>query len=167
MRAGRLFPLLTAFMAAGMVAACAPAFSQAALDRVDRTVSFKQLQADPDAFRGTWVMAGGIIIETRNTRDGTSVEVLERPLDRHGRPIDTDVSAGRFIIWSPGFLDPAVYPPGKPISVIGEVSGQEVRPLGEMHYRYPVLDAKELHAWEPHSSPRVSFGFGVGVYHHF
>ena len=29
-------------------------------------------------------------------------------------------------------------PAGKAISLVGEVSGQEVRPLGGIHYRYPV-----------------------------
>jgi outer membrane lipoprotein len=154
-------------LAALAVAACAPAFSPEALDRVDRAVTFRQLQANPDAYLGKWVLAGGIILETRNAPDGTTLEVLERPVDRQGRPRETDDSAGRFLIKSHQFLDPADFHPGKRISLIGEVAGQEVRPLGEMQYRYPLLTPKELHVWEPHTSPPVSFGFGIGVVHHF
>jgi len=163
MRAIRAVTALIALAAAG----CAPAFSPEAMDRVDRTVSFRQLQAAPDAYRGKWLLAGGIILETKNTQQGTAIEVLERPVDRRGRPIETDESAGRFLVTANRFLDPAVFHPGKRISLIGEVAGQEVRPLGEMQYRYPVLVPKEMNLWEPHAEPQVSFGFGVGVSHHF
>ena len=163
-RAALAFCAIAVFAA---VAGCASKFSHEALDRVDRGIPFMQLQANPDAFRGKWVMEGGYIIETRNAHDGTYIEVLETPLDRQGRPLDTDQTGGRFIISSKQFLDPAVYHPGKPVSVIGEVSGQEVRLLGEVKYRYPVLTPQELHVWEPRSSPQVSFGFGIGVFHGF
>lgn len=167
MRANYAIIVLAAAAVALAVAACAPAFSPEAMARVDRTVSFRQLQAAPDAYRGTWVLAGGVILATRNLREGTSIEVLERPVDGHGRPLETDASDGRFIIQSNQFLDPADFHQGKRISLVGEVAGQDVRPLGEMQYRYPVLTARELHLWEPHSSPQVSFGFGIGVSHHF
>ncbi len=167
MRMNRAVIVLAVLAVALSIAACAPTFSREALNRVDRTVPFRQLQAAPDSYRGRWLLEGGVIIETRNTREGTVIEVLERPLDRQGRPRETDDSAGRFLIQSDQFLDPADFHPGKRISLVGEVTGQEVRPLGDMHYRYPVLTAKELHLWEPRSSPQVSFGFGVGVYHHF
>jgi outer membrane lipoprotein len=108
-----------------------------------------------------------MIIETRNTPEGTSIEVLQRPLDRQGRPLETDDTGGRFIIESPQFLDSAVYRPGKRISLVGEVSGQEVRPLGGIHYRYPVIAAKEIRLWEPRTAPRISFGVGIGVFHRF
>ena len=93
--------------------------------------------------------------------------MLQRPLDRQGRPLETDDTEGRFIIESPQFLDSAVYRPGKRISLVGEVSGQEVRPLGGIHYRYPVIAAKELQLWEPRTAPRFSFGVGIGVFHRF
>ncbi len=158
---------LPALLSLLMLTACAPSFSREFLDKVDRTVTFNELQSNPDRYRGTWVMLGGVIIETRNTQEGTSVEVLETPVDRRGRPHDIDASRGRFIIQSPQFLDSAVYYQGKQISVIGEVAGQEVRPLGAMHYRYPIINEKEIKLWEPGAGPRVSFGIGIGVFHRF
>ena len=80
---------------------------------------------------------------------------LQRPLDRQGRPRETDDTEGRFIIESPQFLDAAVYHAGKRISLVGEVSGQEVRPLGGIHYRYPVVAAKELQLWDRTDIPAV------------
>ncbi len=150
-----------------ILAACAPTFSRDLLDKVDRNLTFPELQSNPDRYQGSWVMLGGVIIETRNSQDGTSIEVLETPVDRRGRPRDIDASRGRFIIQSPQFLDSAVYYQGKQISVIGNIAGEEVRPLGGMHYRYPIVNEKEIRLWEPRTEPRVSFGFGIGVFHRF
>jgi outer membrane lipoprotein len=160
-----LFAILSAVAAA--MTACAPTFSKEIMEQVDRTISFRDLVKAPERYQGKWVMLGGVIIETRNSAQGSTVEVLQTPLDRQGRPRETDETAGRFIVESPEFLDAAVYQPGKRISLVGQVRGQEVRPLGEMNYRYPVISSKELRLWEQGTSPRVSFGFGVGVYHRF
>ena len=149
------------------LAGCAPTFSRELLDQVDSTTTFRELQNDPDRHVGKTFMLGGIILETRNTADSTIIQVLQRPLDRQGRPRETDETGGRFIIESPEFLDAAVYQPGKRISLIGQVTGQEVRPLGEIHYRYPVVSSKEVRLWETRQGPRFSFGVGIGVFHHF
>ena len=50
----------------------------------DQSISFRALQRDPDTFKGRWVMLAGVIIEARNTKEGTSIEVLQRPMDRWG-----------------------------------------------------------------------------------
>ncbi len=144
---------------------CAPPFSQAALDQVDRSITFTELRSDPDRYKGKWVMLAGVIVGARNTQEGTFIEVLQRPTDRRGRPLDTDVTEGRFIISSAKFLDAAVYQGGRLITVIGEVAGLKVQPLGEIEYRYPAVALKELHLWEPGAGPRFSFGVGVGVFH--
>lgn len=152
---------------AAALAACAPTFSREAMDRVSRDVSFRDVQKDPLRFKGTWVMVGGMILETRNSPEGTSIEVLQRPLDSRGRPEETDETEGRFIIVSAQYLDPAVYYGGKRISIVGEVTGQEVRPLGGINYLYPMIAAREVRLWEPWSEPRFSFGIGIGSYHRF
>ncbi len=147
-----------------LIAGCAPPFTRAALDRVDRTVTFKELQSDPEGRRGAWVMLAGQIIGTRNTPKGTFIEVLQRPMNRRGRPLDTDDTEGRFIIEATEFLDAAVYHAGRLISVIGEAAGEEVRPLGEIPYHFPLVSARELCLWEPSSGPQFVFGIG-GVFH--
>ena len=101
-----------------------------------------------------------------NFPEGTIVEVLERPLDRRGRPEWTDRSRGRFILKVDEFLDRAIYARGREITAAGTVEGVERRPLGETTYRYLVLRSRELHLLKPRSPyPRVHFG--VGVFHSF
>jgi outer membrane lipoprotein len=143
------------------VASCAPPFAKGTLEKVDRSISFRELQRDPDTFKGRWVMLAGVIIEARNTKEGTSIEVLQRPMDRRGRPYETDVTEGRFIITTDRFLDAAVYHRGRRIAVVAEVAGRKILPLGEIEYQYPVVVAKELHLWEPSSGPQFFFGIGV------
>jgi outer membrane lipoprotein len=146
-----------------LTSACAPPFPQQMLARVDRNLSFKELQRNPDNYKGAWVMLGGMIVAAKNTKEGTVIELLQKPLDRSGRPLQTDATEGRLLIVTEEFLDAAVYHAGRELSVIGEVSGQKVLPLGEIEYRYPLVSAKSLHLWEPSSGSRVSFGIGIGV----
>jgi outer membrane lipoprotein len=79
------------------------------LNRVDRHISFKELQADPEKFKGAWVMLGGVIIASKNTKEGTAIEILQKPVDNDGRPLDTDATEGRFLVQTDQFLDTAVY----------------------------------------------------------
>ena len=122
---------------------------------------------DPDAFKGRTVILGGVIVSSTNTKEGTYIEVLQKPLDYRGKPEDTDASYGRFIIFSEGYLETAVYSQGREITVAGEVIGKELRPLGEIQYPYPLLKSKELHLFEPRYDIPVHFGIGIGVWHVF
>ncbi len=154
-----LLPLL--LTAGGVIAGCAPVFPKEALDRVDRRVTFKELQSDPDKFKGVWVMLAGVIIDSKNVKEGTDLEILQKPMDRDGRPLDADATEGRFLMQTDQFLDPAVYERGRFITVIGEVAGKEIRPIDEVLYQYPVINAKNLRLWRPSYGPRFFFGVGV------
>jgi len=146
-----------------LTSACAPPFPQQMLARVDKNLSFKELQKNPDNYKGVWVMLGGMIVAAKNTKEGTMIELLQKPLDSSGRPLQTDTTEGRLFVVAEEFLDAAVYHAGRELSVIGEVSGQKVQLLGELEYHYPLVSAKSLHLWTPSSGSRVSFGIGIGV----
>jgi len=161
----RLLPAVLLLAAGLWLAGCAPTFPRQITDRVDRHVSFKELKADPEKFKGTSLMLGGIIVSSRNTKEGTYLEILQKPLESNGRPVDTDDTAGRFLVQTEEYLDSAVYYSGKMITVVGEVAGQKTMPLDETTYQYPLLEAKALHLWKPSYGPH--FTFGVGVFHRF
>ena len=109
-------------------------------------------------------MLAGVIVASKNTKEGAYIEILQKPMDRDGRPLDTDVSEGRFLVQSDRFLDSAVYYRGREISVIAEVVGRKELPLDEIMYAYPLLVIKEVYLWDPSSGAR--FFFGVGISHH-
>jgi outer membrane lipoprotein len=142
---------------------CAPPFPKELLQKVDRTVSFAELRSDPDLRRGALVMLGGMIVDIKNTKEGTLIEVLEKPLDGGGRPLMTDQTGGRFIAQHDRFLDSAVYHAGRDITIVGEVAGRKTMRLGEVDYQYPLVTVKDLHLWAPSAGPR--FFFSIGVWH--
>jgi outer membrane lipoprotein len=147
------------------LAGCAPPFPKELLERTDRKADLAELLADPDRFAGKLVLLGGTIVDTRNLREGTEIEVLQHPLDGEGRPRTGDETTGRFLAQTPRFLDAAVYHRGRSLTVIGEVAGTSVRKLGEIEYRYLVLQEKDLYLWPPSAGPR--FSIGIGVYRGF
>jgi outer membrane lipoprotein len=149
--------LISLFMTAG----CAPPFPKETLDKVNRNVSFQDLKKDPEQFKGTFVMLGGMIVTSKNAQEGTLIEILQKPLDTDGRPLQTDLTEGRFLVQSDTFLDPAVYHEGRLITVVAEVIGRKEMPLDEIMYPYPLLLVKDLYLWSPSQGPRFFFGIGV------
>jgi outer membrane lipoprotein len=158
---------LFAMAAILLLAGCAHVISKELLQEVDTSVSFAQLSKEPEAYTGKTVLVGGDIIETQNLPEKTLIVVLQHPLGHRGEPIAGDVSEGRFIILTRGFLDPAIYSPGRKLTVAGTVAGKEVRPLGEIEYTYPIIEKRELYLWPKEETtstePKVRFGVGVGV----
>jgi len=146
---------------------CANVVSKELRDKAYGEPSASTLFKDADEFKGRIVILGGVIVSSANTKEGTYIEVLQKPLDYRGRPEDTDTSYGRFIIFSEGYLDSAVYSQGREITVAGEVMGRQVRPLGEIQYPYPLIKSKELHLLEPRYDIPIQFGIGIGIWHAF
>lgn len=163
-RISSLFLIPTA-LAVIIAVGCAPPFPKELLDKVEQNVPFAALQKEPERFSGKLLMVGGTIVDTKNLKEGTQIEVLQKPLDGEGRPALTDETGGRFLAVTQKYLDSAVFHRGRSVTIIGEVAGSKVQPLGEIEYRYPVLTAKDLHLWSPYSGPR--FSIGVGVYRGF
>jgi outer membrane lipoprotein len=161
-RAGTFITLLAVVFG---IAACSPPFPKEVLEKIDRNISFRDLKEEPERYKGTWVMVGGVIVDVKSAKEGSYLEVLQKALDSRGRPLQTDVTEGRFLVFSEQFLDPAVYQRGRAISVVAEVAGKRALPLGGIEYRYPLLNGKAMHLWEPYTGP--TFHFGIGVFHQF
>ncbi|HEY7490865.1 MAG TPA: Slp family lipoprotein [Candidatus Tectomicrobia bacterium] len=140
-----LIGLIGAVMLAG--AGCAHTISEGIRRQADTTISFTQLRANPEAYKGRMVILGGQILQPQNVQEGTLLEVLQKPLDAYERPLLTDSTEGRFMVLCSTYLDPAVYAKGREVTVAGRVLGTRTGPVGEVQYTYPLIDCLELHLW--------------------
>ncbi len=145
------------------VSACAPAFSRQSMDQFEPYPPFQVLLQDPDAYKGRVVMCGGEIIQTRTEANEAWVEVLQKPLDWQHRPQQGDVSYGRFLVHFSSFQDPAIYAPGRQITVIGEVRGKIVQKIRDLDYSYPLIESRESQLWRPETLGSPFFHFGIGI----
>jgi outer membrane lipoprotein len=115
--------------------------------QADRTLTFRQVFQNPEAYKGKIVIWGGDVVETINQKDGTTlIVVLQRPLDWTEEP-EFNRSEGRFIIFVQGYVDPYVFRRGRRITVAGEIEGRKVMRLGELEYPYPLLLSKQIYLW--------------------
>ena len=130
-------------------------------------LTFLQVKAAPDSFKGQPVAFGGKVLTARRLKDSTRIEILQLPLDRSLRPgYDLTQSQGRFIAVQREFLDPATLPPGTSVTVTGEVSDSITLPLDETDYTYPVINIKRVHVWSAseNMAPRIRPYAGPGPY---
>jgi len=151
------FPGWSILLVATMfVMGCAPVISKPLRDQVDKSLSFSDVFKDPEAHKGSVVVWAGVIIEAKNTKEGTLIEILQKPADVFGAPEEVDRSEGRFLALYPSYLDVAVYAKGRGMTVGGEIQGKRIMPLGEIQYSYPFVLAKEIYLWPDTSKERLA-----------
>ena len=95
-------------------------------------IDFRELQATPAAFTNRQIVLGGVIVKTTNKDEGTLLEIYQTRLDYSNRPVDVDISQGRFLALHKGFLDGTIYRPGRKITVVGVVLGEKILQLDEI-----------------------------------
>lgn len=138
--------------------------------QIDKSISFPQILAAPTTYSGRTVLLGGEILSAKRMSKGTQFEILQLPVSDDDPPAENrSESQGRFLAMHRGGIDPAAFPAGTRVTVIGDVTGDEVQRLDESEYRYPTIEVKHLHVWAPDSyarrrasSPRIGLGFGFG-----
>jgi len=144
---------------------CAYPISKGLRQEAKESPTFAMILQNPAAYTGTIVIWGGNIIQTMNAKGGTEILVLETPLDYEEGPEARRYSQGRFIAKTSKYLDPEVYKPGRRITVAGEVTSKEVKPLGKTQYTYPVVIIKQIHLWRKHRGyayPYPYYWYGPG-----
>ncbi len=149
-----------------LILGCAAGISRQARSQVTYNASFAELQAAIGEHMGEIVILGGKVVETKDYPAFSEITVLQLPLGKKDRPQDGDRSDGRYLIRSEQFLDPAIYRQGSLLTVVGRLSGSEVRSIGEFQYVYPLVEAIEIKRWPQarKTSPAVHFGIGVGTW---
>jgi outer membrane lipoprotein len=116
--------------------------------------------------RGQRVEWGGILLDSRNLREDTELEVLAYPLSADGRPDTRGRPQGRFIAVAKGYLETVEYAPGRQVTLSGPLAGTRQVRRGEASYRYPVVEVTDLTLWQREypgdSGPRIHFGISGG-----
>ena len=136
---------------------CAPVISKQLRGQVAKELTLSEVLKDPETYKGKTVLWSGVIISSVNLKEGTIIEVLQKPADTRGKPKDVDESDGRFLALNPGYLDVAIYNSGRKVTVAGEVQGKRIQRLGEIDYTYPLISAKEIHLWPVEKEDRVYY----------
>jgi outer membrane lipoprotein len=116
--------------------------------QVSREISFGDVKADPERFRGRIVVIGGHVLSVKRVKDQTEIEVLQLPLDRSDRPVPNLMnSRGRFLAFSQSELHPATVPPASKVSMVAEVLGSHTVTLDDRTYTYPTFTIKIFKVW--------------------
>ncbi len=137
----------------GTASGCAPVISNNLMQQIDPSVTFEKAFDDPELVKGITILWGGDIVSTRNLKEGTLIEVVQKPLDRGKKPWRGDRSGGRFLALYDGFLDGEIYAKGRAVTVAGVIKGSRAQPLDEIEYTYPLISIKEIHLWPPLQDP--------------
>jgi outer membrane lipoprotein len=132
--------------------------------QVAKSVTPARVIADPELNIEQIVLWGGTILQTRNLKDSTQIEVLAYPLNSSFRPELDKKPMGRFIVRQSGYLEPTTYEQGKYVTVLGKVREISNGKVGESSYQFPVIDAQKLKLWDAAAKKgRTSFHMGIGI----
>jgi len=101
----------------------------------------------PERYIDSPVRWGGTIARVDNLKGESRIEIVARELLSYGEPRSSDRSAGRFLAYVAGFIDPAIYASGRAVTVSGTLRGSETRLLDQMEYLYPVVRVTSYHLW--------------------
>ncbi len=127
-------------------------------------IPFSEILRSPEQYRGKVVRLGGVILDVVNKEEGSTLEILEQPLNWRGRPKPGDDSGGRFIAVFGEFLDKEIYRTDRQVSIIGEIIGMKTAPIGETTHNYPLLSGREIRLWKDTGYfDRTRFHIGIGV----
>lgn len=152
----KLMALATIGLMTMALMGCAHTISESIRQQADISMPYEELWKAPQRFKNRTVILGGDIFQTYNVKDGTLIEVIEKPLNRYEKPRVSDVTRGRFMARCEQYLDPAIYRKGRPITVAGRVLGEHIGKVGEAEYVYPLICCLEFHLW-PEPEPTFRY----------
>ena len=151
---------------------CAHPISGDFRSQVDPDLSFNQILQSPDNYVGKKVVLGGTIVQTRNLKNVTEIEVVEKDLDCFGYPSLSDQSRGRFLFRKQGYLEAEIFAKGRIVTGGGTVVGTKSGKIGEVEYEFPVIEVEELKLWDAPDYRYPPYGYGPyipgwGIYSYY
>jgi len=120
--------------------------------QVDQDLTFADAKRAPERFRGKVFLLGGTVIERADLPDMTHMRIHEHQVDTQNRPHISAPSEGDYLVVIRPPVNPAQYPVGKHVTVVGKLTGVEPATGREF---LPSFDALYLRSWE---RPSLSSG---------
>ncbi|HAO23720.1 MULTISPECIES: Slp family lipoprotein [unclassified Methylophaga] len=140
-------------------------------------ITYEQVLQNIEMHQGQTVRWGGMIAQVANYEDFSELTIVQFPLTRHGVPISTENSAGRFIVRSERFLDPLIYSPERLVTFLGTVKTLQLQKVDQKMLSVPLVTMEDDHVWpqkDPessraynpkHDAPFLGYGYyGTGTY---
>ncbi|MBI4690555.1 MAG: Slp family lipoprotein [Nitrospirae bacterium] len=131
-----------------LISSCTHVLSKSVREQSRTDILFSEIKGNIDKYKGSIFILGGIIVETKNTEEGSIIEAVQTPVNEYGDLIDTDLSSGRFMAIDKGYLDPMIHKKRREITIAGELIGSRKKKIGDTEYTYPLFAIKELHLWK-------------------
>ena len=108
---------------------------------------FSDLIRNAGLHKGKTTVIGGYIVEVTNLADQSRIIAVQAPLGSSQEPKTKDLSQGRLVIISRGFIDPEVYQKERKITVAGKIMGSSQTEQGQYAYPYLRIDLTHMHLW--------------------
>jgi outer membrane lipoprotein len=168
MKRSILFPLTTV-LGLLLLGGCANVLSKEALRSVTPGVTFMQVKANPEAFKGETIELGGQIVNAQLSQGGSTLEILSYNLDSYGQPQFPNENEGRFLAKTDRFLDPALYKSGRMVTLTGTVVGKETKPIEKVEYTFQVFRIGEIYLWPqyPQYPYPYTYPYYPGPYYYY
>ena len=112
--------------------------------QVDQGLTFADAKRALERSRGKILLLGGTVSERTDLPDMTQMRIYEHQVDSRYRPYIGGPSAGEFLVVIRPPVNPAQYPTGELVTVVGKLTG--VEPVTG-HEPLPSFDALYLRSW--------------------
>lgn len=138
-----LLALCTAILIAGCVAPLAPEVR----NKLDPSLDFIEIQADPQRFQGKSLMLGGSIVALKTNDQGSLLEILRWDLNRWGEPLALAEAGDRFLVHTPQQLDSGIYTRGRLVTLGATLNGTSSITINERKESVLLFDLLGIHLW--------------------
>ncbi len=147
-----------------ILSGCYP-ISQEWRPQANKELSYSTVMGDLAAYKGSFILWGGIIVDAQRIPEGTKLSVLQTPLNGRGRPVP-DRTEGIFIAKTIQVLDLETYGKGRMVTLAGRIAGEERKTGRVMEYTYPIVEVKQLFLWKEKVTvyPQHKHGWDWGLY---
>lgn len=124
-----------------------------------------QLQGKADSHRGDAVRWGGQIVKVENAAEGSTLNIVQFPLNSFGKPVNSRDSQGRFLATTTDFIDPYIFKSGTLVTVAGQVSSEQSITIDQKTIRVPVVTINAVYRWSKQSYQRDPYWYGYPYYY--